>query len=75
MRRGTASLPLYMRWKLLARSEALKKAQRKYYDKHKDEMKRNMYKSHAKHFILDFDPTKEELFELKELIEVKLKNI
>lgn len=63
---------LYMRWKSLARSEALKKAQQKYYSKHKEEMKRNMYKSHAKHFVLDFYPTQEELLELKKLIEKKL---
>ena len=35
-------------------------------------MKRNMYKSHAKHFVLDFGPTQEELLELKKLIEKKL---
>ena len=38
-------------------------------------MKRNMYKSHAKHFVLDFDPTQEELLELKKLIEKKIGEI
>ena len=59
----------------MARSEALKRAQRRYYETHKEEMKRNMYKSHAKHFVLDYDPTREELLKLKKLIEEKLKKV
>lgn len=59
----------------MARSEALKRAQRRYYETHKEEMKRNMYKSHAKHFVLDHDPTRGELLELKGIIEAKMKEI
>ena len=51
----------------MPRSEALKRAQKKYAKKHKALMKRNSYKSAGKRFILNY-AGKEELMEYQGFI-------
>ena len=51
----------------MARSESLKKAQKKYAAKHKSSMNRNTYKSAGKNFILNY-ATKEDLKEYERFI-------
>lgn len=58
----------------MARSEALKKAQKKYYLKNKSRYKINSYRSRAKNFILKY-ATKKELLEYLKLIQKRLKEL
>lgn len=58
----------------MARSESLKKAQKKYAVKHRKEMKRNTYKSSGKRFILKY-ATKDELLEYSELISKRMREL
>lgn len=56
----------------MARTEALKAAQKRYYEKHKHDSTINSYRSRAKNFILKY-ATKDELLWLRGLIDEKLK--
>ena len=56
----------------MARSESLKKAQKKYAAKHKSSMNRNTYKSAGKNFILNY-ATKEDLKEYERFILQRMK--
>lgn len=58
----------------MARSEALKKAQKKYYLKNKSRYKINSYRSRAKNFILKY-ATKKDLLEYLKLIQKRLKEL
>lgn len=58
----------------MARSESLKKAQKKYADKNRKAMNRNTYKSSGKRFILKY-ATKDELLEYSELIAKRMKEL
>lgn len=58
----------------MARSESLKKAQKKYAAKHKSSMNRNTYKSAGKNFILNY-ATKEDLKEYERFILQRMKKL
>lgn len=58
----------------MPRSEALKRAQKKYAKKHKALMKRNTYKSAGKRFILNY-AGKEELMEYQGFISQRIKKL
>lgn len=58
----------------MPRSEALKRAQKKYAKKHQNSMNRNTYKSAGKNFILHY-ATKEELAEYQGFISQRMKKL
>lgn len=58
----------------MPRSEALKRAQKKYAKKHQNSMNRNTYKSAGKRFILNY-ATKEELAEYQGFISQRMKKL
>ena len=58
----------------MPRSEALKRAQKKYAKKHRSSMNRNTYKSAGKNFILNY-ASKEDLMEYQGFISQRLKKL
>lgn len=58
----------------MSRSEALKRAQKKYAKKHKALMKRNTYKSAGKNFILNY-AGKQDLIEYQGFISQRMKKL
>lgn len=58
----------------MPRSEALKRAQKKYAKKHKTLMKRNTYKSAGKNFILNY-AGKQDLIEYQGFISQRIKKL